>query len=78
MAMVCVCVGRGLSIAWGGWACGRLVPIMIMLAEGGINWGPMPCTLPQDCVWGGGGGGGEYVCVCKGGGRGVSVVCELE
>ena len=36
----------------------------IMLAEVGINWGPMPCTLPQDCIQGEGGnvcveGGGE-------------------
>ena len=27
---------------------GKLV--LIMLAEGGINWGPMPCTPLQDCV----------------------------
>ena len=37
----------------------------VMLAEVGINWGPMPCTLLQDCVWGGGvegvGGGGEVL-----------------
>ena len=44
----------------------------IMLAEVGINCGPMPCTLPQDCVQGGGGGGGG-MCVWRGG-RGVGVV----